>query len=119
MTQSDEREKEAFRAMAGEAAKWLLKPQEMEASAAAVSDRVMEKGREKSKALTASEIFDQAMLLLLPVRQQADQGAIDYRAARQRLTSAEGLIAQLPESTVLRNDLQSVVDDLRRSVPGA
>jgi hypothetical protein len=108
----------AFRAMAGEAAKWLLTPADMEASAAVVRGmRAVRGAGEEAISLTPSEIFDQALELLLPVRQQVNQGAIDFSYARKQLQDADALLSQLPEGSQLRADLQAVIADLRRAVP--
>lgn len=107
----------AFRALAGEAAKWLVNPADIEASQAIVRGLRSVKGAEEAMQLTPSEVFDQALELLLPVRQQVTAGAIDYADARGRLRSAESLLAQLPSGSGLRQELQAVVTDLRRSVP--
>ncbi len=108
----------AFRAMAGEAAKWLVTPADMEASAAVVRGmRAVRGAGEEAMSLTPSEIFDQALELLLPVRQQVNQGAIDFGYARKQLQDAEALLSQLPEGSQLRRDVQDVITDLRRAVP--
>lgn len=106
---------EAFRLMAGEAAKWLIKPADMEADkAVAAAKRAAGEGA----ALSVSEAFDRALELLLPVRQQVNQGMVDYPDARQRLRQAEAMIAQLPNASELRTELTKVVGSLRKSVPG-
>ena len=53
-------------------------------------------------ALTPSEIFDQALELLLPVRQQVNQGAVDFNFARKQLADGEQLLTQLPDASQLR-----------------
>ena len=106
---------EAFRLMAGEAAKWLMKPADMEADKAIAAAR---RGAGEGAALSASDVFDQALDLLLPVRQQVNQGLVDYPDARQRLSRAEVMIAQLPSASELRAELTQVVASLRKSVPG-
>lgn len=109
----------AFRALAGEAAKWLVTPADMEASAAVVRGMRAQRGAgEEAISLTPSEIFDQALELLLPVRQQVNQGAIDYGFARRQLEDAEKLLSQLPEGSQLRRELQGIIADLRLAVPG-
>jgi len=106
---------EAFRLMAGEAAKWLIKPADMEAdNAVAAAKRAAGEGT----TLSASEAFDRALELLLPVRQQINQGLVDYPDARQRLRQAEAMIALLPNASELRTELTKVVGSLRKSVPG-
>jgi hypothetical protein len=108
----------AFRAMASEIAKWLVSPADMAASEAVA--RGMRASRDVSEAevaLTPSEIFDQALELLLPVRQQVNQGAVDFNFARKQLADGEQLLTQLPDASQLRGDLQGVISDLRRSVP--
>ena len=110
----------AFRAMASEIAKWLVSPADMAASAAVA--RGMSAKRDVGEAevvLTPSEVFDQALELLLPVRQQVNQGAVDFNFARKQLAEGEQLLAQLPDASQLRGDLQGVVTDLRKSVPAA
>ncbi len=106
---------EAFRLMAGEAAKWLVKPADMEADkAVAAAKRAVGDGT----ALSTSEVFDQALDLLSPVRQQINQGLVDYADARQRLRQAEAMVAQLPSASELRAELTKVIGSLRKSVPG-
>jgi len=100
----------AFRSLGSEAAKWLLHPQDVE-SGETVRCAL-------GAALTASEVFDRAIDLLLPVRRQVNQGAINFGDARQRLRDAEALLAQLPDGSRLRLDLAAVIADLSRSVPG-
>lgn len=106
---------EAFRLMAGEAAKWLIKPADMEADQAVAAAR---RAAGESTILSASEVFDRALELLLPVRQQINLGLVDYPDARQRLRQAEAMIAQLPNASELRAELTKVVGSLRKSVPG-
>jgi hypothetical protein len=108
----------AFRAMASEIAKWLVSPADMAASDAVA--RGMSAKRDVGEAevmLTPSEVFDQALELLLPVRQQVNQGAVDFNFARKQLAEGEQLLTQLPDDSQLRGDLQGVVTDLRKSVP--
>jgi hypothetical protein len=108
----------AFRAMASEIAKWLVSPADMAASDAVA--RGMSAKRDVGEAevmLTPSEVFDQALELLLPVRQQVNQGAVDFNFARKQLAEGEQLLTQLPDGSQLRGDLQGVVTDLRKSVP--
>lgn len=106
---------EAFRLMAGEAAKWLIKPADMEADKAVAAAR---RAAGEATVLSASEVFDRALELLLPVRQQINQGLVDYPDARQRLRQAEAMIALLPNASELRTELTKVVGSLRKSVPG-
>lgn len=106
---------EAFRLMAGEAAKWLVKPADMESDEAVAAAR---RATGESTAPSASEAFDRALELLLPVRQQINQGLVDYPDARQRLRQAEAMVAQLPTSSELRTELTKVIGSLRKSVPG-
>ena len=108
----------AFRVMASEIAKWLVSPADMAASDAVA--RGMSAKRDVGEAevvLTPSEVFDQALELLLPVRQQVNQGAVDFNFARKQLADGEQLLTQLPDGSQLRGDLQGVVTDLRKSVP--
>ena len=108
----------AFRSMANEIAKWLVTPADMAASDAVVRGmRAMRGVAEEAAVLTPSEIYDQAMELLMPVRQQVNQGAIDFNSARKQLADAEQLLTQLPDGSQLRSDLQDVIADLRKSVP--
>jgi hypothetical protein len=108
----------AFRAMASEIAKWLVSPADMAASeAVARGMRAMRDVPETEVALTPSEVFDQALELLLPVRQQVNQGAVDFNFARKQLADGEQLLTQLPDGSQLRGDLQGVIADLRQSVP--
>ena len=79
--------------------------------------RAMRDVAEAEVALTPSEVFDQALELLLPVRQQVNQGAVDFNFARKQLADGEQLLTQLPDGSQLRGDLQGVVTDLRKSVP--
>ena len=115
---SDATPEAAFRAMAREAAKWVISPQDIEASEATLRGMRAVRGTDEGLQLTASEIFDQALGLLLPVRQQINQGAIDYADARRRLDSVEAMLAHLPDGSPLRRDLADVITDLRRAVPG-
>ncbi len=104
--------------MASEIAKWLVSPADMAASDAVA--RGMQAKREVAEAavmLTPSEVFDQALDLLLPVRQQVNQGAVDFNFARKQLADGEQLLTQLPEASQLRGALQGVIVDLRQSVP--
>jgi hypothetical protein len=105
-----------FAELAGEAAKWLVKPEDMEAAAASM--RGLRSVRGEGDILSPSEIFDQAIELLLPVRQQVNQGAIDFADARERLRNAARLLNDLPSESPLRRDLETVIADLRASVPG-
>lgn len=108
----------AFHAMANDLAKWLVAPADLAASEAVA--RGMQAQRdvgEDAVVLTPSEVFDQALELLTPVRQQVNQGAIDFNFARRQLADAEQLLTQLPDGSQLRSDLQGVIADLRRSVP--
>ena len=59
------------------------------------------------------------MDLLLPVRQQINQGAVDYADARERLRQAKGLLRVLPDGSSLYVDMKAVIADLSRSVPNA
>ena len=109
---------DAFRVMAGEIAKWLVSPADMAASeAVARGMRAMRDVPEAAVTLTPSEVFDQALDLLLPVRQQVTQGAVDFSFARKQLADGEQLLTQLPAASQLRSDLQGVIADLRQSVP--
>ncbi len=108
---------DAFRKMAGEAAKWLVNPGDIEASQAIMRGMKATKDVGDAMQLTPSEVFDQALELLLPVRQQVAAGAVDFADARNRLRLAEALLGQLPAGSSLRQDLQTVIADLRRSVP--
>ena len=76
--------------------------------------RTMRDVAEAEVALTPSEVFDQALELLLPVRQQVNQGAVDFNFARKQLADGEQLLTQLPDTSQLRGDLQGVVTDLRQ-----
>ncbi|MGQ9490710.1 MAG: hypothetical protein ACUVS6_08345 [Anaerolineae bacterium] len=106
-----------YRALAGEAAKWLVNPTDMEGSQAIADGMRAVKGSGAAALLTPSEIFDQALALLLPVRQQANAGAIDYVEARSRLRAAEGLVGRQPASAGVGPGLDKVIADLRRFVP--
>lgn len=106
-----------YRALAGEAAKWLVSPADIEGSQAIAGGMRATRGVSAGTLLTPSEIFDQALDLLLPVRQQVSAGAVDYVDARSRLRAAEGLLSQLPENSGLRHDLETVIADLRKHVP--
>lgn len=108
---------DAFRKMAHEAAKWLVNPGDIEASQAILRGMKATKDVGEALQLTPSEVFDQALELLLPVRQQVTARAIDFADARNRLRSAEALLGQLPDGSGLRQDVQGVIADLRRSVP--
>lgn len=108
---------DAFRKLAHEAAKWLVSPRDIEASQAILRGMKASKDVGEAMQLTPSEVFDQTLELLLPVRQQVTVRAIDFADARNRLRLAEGLLGQLPDGSGLRQDLQAVIADLRRSVP--
>jgi hypothetical protein len=107
---------ESFRAMANEAAKWLLNPREMEASAAAVRAPA---DHFNAGPQTASEIFDESLRILLPLRQQARQGLMVRSDAQQRLKDAQTMVGRLPNRSPLRRDLNGVIKDLQRRVPAA
>lgn len=106
---------EAYRAMAAETGKWLLIPADIEADSAVTMSRGAEDGAVPS---SASAIFDAAIAALLPVRQQVNQGLVDFPDARRRIRTAEAMIAILPNNSSLRAELTRVVADLRRAVPG-
>lgn len=107
---------QAYRDMAGEAAKWLVVPADIEAGQAmAQAKGLMDEGADTS---AASDVFDRALDTLLPVRQQVSLGQVDYADARRRLRAAEAMVAQLPINSRLRADLSRVIADLRKSVPG-
>jgi hypothetical protein len=105
---------EAYRAMAGETAKWLVVPGDIEADRA----MTMARGAGQSSPALASAVFDEAINLLLPVRQQVGQGTVDFPEGRRRLRAAQALIADLPTESGLRAELTRVVADLRKAVPG-
>lgn len=107
--------RDAFRRLAGEAAKWLLMPGDIEADQAVAMAKGF--GDEAQAPNSASAVFDRAIDTLLPVRRQANQGLIDFPDARQRLRDAEAMVAQLPFDSQLRAELTSVIADLRRAVP--
>lgn len=107
----------AFRDLAGEAAKWLVTPGDIEGGEVVMRGMRAVRGAGDASFLTASEVFDQALELLLPIRKQVNAGAVDFADARNRLRSAEALLGQLPGGSSLRQDLQAVIADLRRSVP--
>ena len=110
----------AFQGMAELAAKWLCYPRDIEASAAvARSIRAAEVGGADATPSSASEIYDAALDLLLPVRQQINQDAVDYADARERLRQANGLLRDLPNGSRLYVDLKAVIADLGRAVPNA
>jgi len=108
-----------FRSLASEAAKWLVNPSDIEAGQAIARGMKAIRSAGEAVQLTPSEVFDQALELLLPVRHQVSAGAIDFADARDRLRAAEGLLSQLPEGSSLRRDVQGVIADLRRSVPAS
>jgi hypothetical protein len=100
--------------MAGEAAKWLVAPDDLEADNAVAAAA---RGVGEPQPLPASQVFDEALNLLLPVRQQVNQGLVDFPDARRRLSQAEAMIARLPSNSSLRAELQRVIEGLRKSVP--
>ena len=107
---------EAYVNMAEEAAKWLVLPADLEADAAVASAKgFTSTGANPS---SASEVFDRALVTLLPVRQQVNQGQVDFPNARRRMSEAEAMVAQLPSESELRAELTRVIADLRKSVPG-
>jgi hypothetical protein len=110
----------AFQGMAELAAKWLCYPRDIEATAAVTRGmRAAEVSGAETAPSSASEIYDAALNLLLPVRQQVNQGAVDFADARERLRQADGLLRVLPDSSSLYVDLKAVIADLGRSVPNA
>jgi hypothetical protein len=113
----------AFQGMAELAAKWLCYPRDIEASAAVTRGMraadVGGPGGVDALPSSASEIYDAALDLLLPVRQQINQDAVDYANARERLRQADGLLRVLPDGSSLYVDLKAVIADLSRSVPNA
>jgi hypothetical protein len=111
---------EAYRAMAGETAKWLVVPADIEADRVVATVRSARQGPDVqiSPAASASADFDEAIDLLLPVRQQVNQGMVDFPEGRRRLRAAQAMIAELPADSELRGELTRVVADLRKSVPG-
>jgi hypothetical protein len=104
----------AFRMLAGEAAKWLVAPDDLEADNAVAAAA---RAAGEAQPLPASQVFDEALSLLLPVRQQVNQGLVDFPDARRRLSQAEAMIARLPSNSTLRAELQRVVEGLRKSIP--
>jgi hypothetical protein len=112
----------AFQGMAELAAKWLCYPRDIEATAAVTrgmrAAEVSGAGVDAAPS-SASEIYDAALGLLLPVRQQVNQGAVDFADARERLRQADGLLRVLPDSSSLYVDLKAVIADLSRSEPNA
>lgn len=106
----------AFIEMAGEAAKWLISPTDMDAMRPAA--KTLRELSDAPAEMTPSMAFDRALELLLPVRAQVNQGSIDFSAARQRLGEAQAMLQQLPSGSPLRQELDGVVANLRKSVPG-
>ncbi len=104
---------EAYADMASEAGKWLIVPADIEADAAIALARGA-----AGETVSASATFDEVLNTLLPVRQQVDQGLVDFPEARRRMTLAEGLINRLPADSALRAELTRVFAGLRRAVPG-
>ncbi|MCU0500257.1 MAG: hypothetical protein MUC51_00565 [Anaerolineae bacterium] len=110
----------AFQGMAELAAKWLCYPRDIEASVTVARGmRAAEAGGAAAALASASEIYDAALDLLLPVRQQINQDAVDYADARERLRQANELLQNLPDGSRLYADLKAVIADLSRSVPNA
>jgi hypothetical protein len=107
---------EAYRDLAGEAAKWLMFPGDIEADPAVAEAKGFMDATTAPN--TASAVFDQALEELLPVRQQVNQGLIDFADARSRLRRAEALVVELPSNSHLRTELTRVIADLRKAVPG-
>lgn len=107
---------QAYRDMAGEAAKWLVLPADIEADQALAAAKGFDEARSDSS--SASDIFDAALNTLLPVRQQVKQGQIAFPDARRRMRDAEVMVAQLPPNSELRAELTRVLADLRKAVPG-
>lgn len=106
----------AFREMADLAAKWLSHPRDIEASDAAMRGVRTVRGVAAASPLSASEVYDEVLDLLLPVRQQVNQAAIDFADAHDRLRQAEVLLQDLPRGGSLFADLQAVIADLRRNL---
>jgi hypothetical protein len=110
----------AFQAMAELAVKWLCYPRDIEANAAVARGiRAAEASGVDAAPSSASDIYDAVLNLLLPVRQQISQDAVDYADARERLRQANGLLRDLPDGSSLCADLKVVIADLSRSVPNA
>ena len=110
----------AFQGMAELAAKWLCYPRDIEATAAVTRGmRAAELDGADATPSSASAIYDAALNLLLPVRQQVNQGAVDFADARERLRQADGLLRVLPDNSSLYVDLKAVIADLSRAVPNA
>jgi hypothetical protein len=107
---------EAYVNMAEEAAKWLILPADLEADAAVAAAKGFASAT--ASPASASAVFDQALATLLPVRQQVNQGQVDFPDARRRMSEAEAMVAQLPSDSELRAELTRVIADLRKSVPG-
>ena len=93
---------EAYRAMAGEAAKWLISPIDIEADRAVLAVR---QTAGEAAGVTSSAAFDQALEWLLPVRRQISQGQIDFGDARRRLQRAEAMIGQAGARPIYVGDL--------------
>ncbi len=105
---------EIFRELAGIAAYWLRDPSGMEGTPDLLAV-VPADGATQHPLRVADQILD----LLIPVRQQVERGAVDYRAAPRALDEAQALVSTLPAGSSLRQDLQAIVDDLRTAVqPG-
>ncbi len=109
---------DAFRAMAGEAAKWLLQPDDMEAAAAPQGSRAVSPDGPLPDQLppTASEAFDRALTLLLPVRHMLQQGALNEADALCRLEEAREMAEQLPAQSGLRREIEEVVGEIGKQV---
>ena len=105
-----------YRGMAAEAAKWLVLPADIEADRAITATGAFAAGAAPTN--PASSIFDAAIEILLPVRQQVSQGAVDFPDGRRRLREATAMVAQLPPDSELRAELTRVIADLRKAVPG-
>ena len=115
-----------FRELAATAALWLRDPIGVGATTAAARGMVAARGVGEEAAagvaLSPTEIVNEVLAILVPLRQQIAGGIRDqeFVTARQRLAEAATLLRGLPEASALRQDLQSSIDDLRGRVqPGA
>jgi hypothetical protein len=107
----------AFQELAGAAARWAGHPCDIEASEAAQRGIRAVRGEAEAAPLSADEVYQEAISLLLPVRQQLNLGAVDHADARDRLRQAEELLKDLPAGSGLYADLRAVVTDLNRALP--
>jgi hypothetical protein len=115
---------QAFRQMAMTAAFWVRDPVGLEASPGMMEVPVRVAGLSgiagAAATPTPTQLAGEVLKLMGTVRQQANRGTVDYSVSPRALNEVQALLDRLPPGSDLRQDLQSALDDLRRTVqPGA